>query len=44
MEYKSKIKSRLYLYKEIKKAESFINKGIDINKIKKLSLGEKFCN
>ena len=38
MEYKSTIKSRPYLYKETKKAVSLINKGIEINDIKKLSL------
>lgn len=40
MEYKSTIKSRPYLYKEIKKASSLINKGVEIEEIKRLSLEE----
>ena len=40
MEYKSTIKSRPYLYKETKKAISFINKGFSLDDIKKLSLEE----
>ena len=40
MEYKSTIKSRPYLFKETKKAVSLINKGIEIDEIKKLSLEE----
>lgn len=40
MEYKSTIKSRPYLYKETKKAISFINKGLSLGDIKKLSLEE----
>ena len=42
MEYKSTIKSRPYLYKETKKAATLINKGIELNDIKKLSLEENF--
>ncbi|MDU4950794.1 MULTISPECIES: DUF1819 family protein [Clostridium] len=38
MEYKSTIKSRPYLYKETKKASSFVNEGLDINDIKEKSL------
>ena len=40
MEYKSTIKSRPYLYKETKKAVSLINKGIEIDEIRRLSLEE----
>jgi len=42
MEYKSTIKSRPYLYKETKKAATLINKGIELNDIKNLSLEENF--
>ena len=38
MEYKSTIKSRPYLYKESKKASILINKGININELRKKSL------
>ncbi|MBU5317586.1 DUF1819 family protein [Clostridium bornimense] len=38
MEYKSTIKSRPYLFKETKKAITFINKGMDLNSIKEKSL------
>ena len=40
MEYKSTIKSRPYLYKETKKAITFINKGFSLSDIKRLSLEE----
>lgn len=38
MEYKSTIKSRPYLYKETKKAASFVNRGLEIKELKNESL------